>query len=849
MGTCRNMMYKFLLVTLFLISVIFPGMGQGTVTIDGTISDASTGERLSDVYIFLKGSTKAIGTNAEGSFSFEFQSDRDTIVIAQRVGFKNVEIEVEKQPKDIHLRYDIEMSPSISDLEVVVQSTISNQPGMIVEDISEIKLLPSISGNLENILPHIAMGVSSGTGGELSSQYNVRGGNYDENLVYVNDFQVYRPQLIRSGQQEGLSFPNPDLVRDISFSSGGFSARYGDKLSSVLDIKYKRPDSSAYSVDLSLLGATGHMEGAIPIKGSNYRKFRYIAGARYKSTSYLLNTLDIKGEYLPQFSDIQTYLTYDLSESWQAGLLLNYNRALYEFTPTTRSTAFGLIDYTLRLDSDFQGAERDIFETGMGGISFTYLPERKKDPFFIKILASAYQSAESENFDIISTYQLNQIETSLGAENQGEAVALVGEGIQHKYVRNLLQSKVANLEVKGGIEKNNFNDKGISTSHFIQWGLKGQFEQINDRLNEWERLDSAGYSLPYFDESVELANVYKSKNNIESNRIQAYITESFNLRKPGKYLLTLEGGLRANYWSFNNEFNLSPRGQILFKPLHTPFNRVLKLAAGMYVQPPFYREMRYLDGTINSEISSQKSFHLVLGYSTDFRWEKLDADLKFMSEIYYKRLWDLIPYDVDNVRIRYFGENLATGHIAGIDFRLNGEFVPGAESWINISFLKALEKWAGIDHKDLKEGDNNIVDADYVPRPTDQFMSASVFFQDYLPSNENFKVHLSLNFGTGLPFGTPNENIELRNPFRYKPYYRVDAGFSAQLWDRDWIRDKPHNPFRFCNNAWLSIEVFNLLQIQNDASVTWVKAINNIQYPVKNRLTSRRINLKLRMEF
>lgn len=834
-----------------LLMVVFSShlWSQGVITVDGFVTDPVEDVTLSDVLVYLEGSTTAYTTNDQGAFSLSFTSDKDTVLVISRVGYKRATYPISHSTVDEHLALNVELVPAVSDLEVVVQSTISQQPGMIVEDVSEIKLLPSVTGNLENILPHIALGVSGGTGGELSSQYNVRGGNYDENLVYVNDFQIYRPQLIRSGQQEGLSFPNPDLIRDISFSSGGFSVRYGDKMSSVLDIKYKRPDTAAYSAELSLLGASAHMEGSKSLGDSQYRKFRYLVGGRYRSTAYLLNTLDVKGEYLPKFADVQSYLTFDLNESWQAGLLLNYNRSVFDFEPQTRSTASGLIDFTLNLTSSFTGAERDKFETAMAGVSMTYLPPQNKNPFFLKFLASTYQSAEAENFDILSTYNLSQIETSIGAENQGEAIALVGEGIQHQYVRNLLLSNVSNFEIKGGLEKNIFSSSGPDQSHFLQWGLKFQHEDIRDRLNEWERLDSAGYSLPYNGEEVQLAYNYKSRNELSSQRLEAYFMEAYNIRNSGKSLWTFEGGVRASYWTWNDELNISPRGQIVYRPLGRRDNQVFRLAAGLYYQPPFYREFRQLDGTLNTDIRSQKSTHVVLGYSTDFYWEKLKSKMRFTTEAYYKKLSDLIPYDVNNVRIRYYGDNLASGHVMGIDFRLNGELVPGAESWINLSFLKAIEKWDGIDHQKLLEGIGNFEETEYVPRPTDQRVTASIFFQDYLPQNENFKIHLSLNFGSGLPFGTPDENIILRNPFRHKIYYRMDAGFSAQLWDRAWITRRPNNPFRFAENAWISLEVFNLLQVANTASVTWIKAIDNVQYSVKNNLTSRRINLKLRFEF
>jgi len=358
----------FLIVFLFCIPDV---RGQGTIFLEGKIMDHTTREPLSDAMVYLEGSTSAVTTNEKGQFTLSFTSSRDSVVIFSRLGYKKAEYMIDHSVTDVRRELQIELVPLISDLEVVIESTISHHSGMIAENLSEVRLLPSVTGNLEQILPHLALGVSSGTGGELSSQYNVRGGNYDENLVYVNDFQIYRPQLIRSGQQEGLSFPNMDLIRDINFSSGGFSARYGDKMSSVLDIKYKRPDSAAYSAEVSLLGASAHAEGSRRIGDSRYRKFRYLLGARYRSTAYLLNSLEVKGEYLPKFSDVQSYMTYDLSNSWQAGLLLNYNRSVYDFSPESRSSAFGLIDYALQLTSQFSGSEKDLFETAMAATSMT----------------------------------------------------------------------------------------------------------------------------------------------------------------------------------------------------------------------------------------------------------------------------------------------------------------------------------------------------------------------------------------------------------------------------------------------------------------------------------------------
>ncbi|MDH3651907.1 MAG: TonB-dependent receptor plug domain-containing protein, partial [Saprospiraceae bacterium] len=721
---------------------------------------------------------------------------------------------------------------------------------IIKEDVEELKLLPSTTGNLESVLPHIALGTSGGTGGELSSQYNVRGGNYDENLVYVNDFEIYRPQLIRAGQQEGLSFPNIDLIRDLSFSSGGFQAKYGDKLSSVLDVKYKRPDSTAASIGLSLLGGSAHLEGSINAGSDGYRKIRYLLGARYKTNSYLLGTLDTKGEYVPNFADLQGYFTYDISRSLQIGVLGNFNQSIYKFRPTTRSTALGLIDFALQLNSSFDGNEIDDFTTGMAGVSLTYLPDRKHNPFFLKLLASRYQSEENEAFDIRGFYRLSQIETSLGSDNQGEEIFVLGTGTQHLFTRNFLQLNVTNIEHRGGYELQLHEDLDLSTSNFLQWSVKWQQEDILDRINEWERLDSAGYSLNFDENKVLLKNVLKTRNELLSNRFSGFIQNTYTYLQPGTRELQMSGGVRFSYWDLNQELTVSPRAQLLFKPLAWQSDASFRLAAGYYTQPPFYRELRRLDGSLNNDLQSQKSVHVVGGMTLDFNWAKRgDAKFRLITEAYYKRLWDLVSYDIDNVRIRYSGENDATGYVMGLDMRLNGAFVRGTESWINLSFLRARESLSDIQHFSIKEGGEDQKEVNDVARPTDQFMTLSVFFQDYLRRNENLKMHFNFTFGSGLPFGVPGNNTIIRNPFRFREYHRVDIGFSALLYNDSWSNRRPHHLLGFTKNTWVSLEVFNLLQVANIASNTWIKSIYNVQYAVKNFLTSRRINLRLRVDF
>ena len=529
---------------------------------------------------------------------------------------------------------DVSLAPLDSDIEVVVRESKIEDAGMVREDVTQLKLLPTTTGNFESVLPHIALGTSSGTGGELSSQYNVRGGNYDENLVYVNDFQIYRPQLIRAGQQEGLTFPNIDLIRDLSFSSGGFEAKYGDKLSSVLDIKYKRPDSTRASVGLSFLGGSAHLEGSFNVGKDDYKKLRYLVGTRYKTTRYLLGTLDTKGEYTPNFTDIQAYITYDLNRNWQLGLLGNYNYSSYQFTPTERSTALGLINFALQLFSVFDGQEIDDFTTMMGGLSLTYIPDRQRNPFFLKFLVSAFSSDENERFDITGRYSLRQIESDLGSDNFGEVLAELGTGTQQQFVRNFLDIRVTNAEVRGGLElQGDPDDIETTRSHFLQWSVKLQNERIEDQINEWERLDSAGYSLPYDPDTVKLNRVLKTTNNLNSNRVSAFFQDTYTWRKESVGELKFSAGVRAAYWDLNKELIISPRAQLLYKPLGGKTDISYRLAGGLYFQSPFYRELRAFDGQVNTNLLSQKSAHIVAGLTYDFYFrqkksEKIQTDYR-----------------------------------------------------------------------------------------------------------------------------------------------------------------------------------------------------------------------------
>jgi hypothetical protein len=820
-------------------------------TIFGVVSDLNANQPIELAIVHINETDQSIETNIAGEYSIKVPSNSAFTIIFSRVGFKQASLKVESVGANIQKRVDVQLVSSTSTKEVVIKDSRITNMGMIREDIKDFKLLPTTTGNIESLLPNIALGTNSGSGGELSSQYQVRGGNYDENLVYVNDFEIYRPQLVRQGQQEGLTFANPDLVRDLSFSSGGFEAKYGDKLSSVLDIKYKRPDALRASIAGSFLGGSAHVEGSFKAGKDSYRKFRYLIGTRYKTTQFLLSSLETKGEYVPSFYDIQTYMTYDISKNMQIGLLANYNKSNYDFVPTSRTSATGVVNFTVGLRTFFEGKEQDDFNTGMGGISLSYAPDRNKNPYFLKLLASTNRSLERERFDIIGNYIIGEIETNPGSKNAGEIVSVLGEGVQQTYIRNTLYAQTTNIEHKGGIEfQKKSEDPFLTRSHLLQWSLKYQNANISDKINEWERIDSALYSLNFDTTALNVKSVYKSKNNLISNRWSGSLQDSYTWNRENVASLQITAGIRSSFWSLNNELTITPRVQINYKPLNIDKDISLRLSGGLYYQPPFYRELRNIQGVVNPKVMAQKSAHVVAGMTYDFfMGSRRRIPFKLIMEAYYKKLWDLVSYDVDNVRIRYAGDNNATGYATGLDIRLNGEFVPGAESWINLSFLRTRESIDNVQHLQREYGFPNAVPVDDVARPSDRFFNLSMFFQDYLPKNKNFKVHTQLTVGSGLPYGTPENNIVYRNTYRLATYHRVDLGFSLQLWNRSWQERKPSHFLRFTRESWLSLEVFNLMESPNVASYTWIKTIYNTSYAIPNRLTSRRINLRFRADF
>lgn len=816
-------------------------------TVKGIVRDSS-GKSLEAVSVSVLNETGGVTTDKNGRYEIRIQPYRDITIVFSFIGFATEKITLRLNPGEVKT-YDTKLKSTATDLGAVsIQGQQNRDQSTIRLTPKTIEQIPSVSGNFESVLKTMPGVVANN---ELSSTYSVRGGSFDENLVYVNDMEVYRPFLTRSGQQEGLSFVNSDMVGDILFSAGGFNAKYGDKLSSVLDIKYRTPDQFAGTAFVSFLGAGLTLEGI-----SKNQKFTWIAGFRQKSNQFLLENLDTKGEYKPSFTDFQTLLNYKLSKKTDVSFLGNFSRNRYSVFPTTRETEFGNINEALRLTVFFDGREQDWYQTTQGSISFT---TRVNEFVRLKNTISTFYTREQEFYDVLGEYRLDELDRDLGSGDFGDIAFNRGIGAFLEHARNELSANVSSAEHRGYYEKYNKS---------LQWGAKVQREVINDQLDEWVYRDSADYSIPhpddfpgdttrpYANQQLVLNNVVKNDIALSSTRVNAYLQNTWDWERT-----TITAGIRATYWDLNQELNISPRVSFYYKP---DWKRriVFRAATGYYYQPPFYREMRDLNGQINKNLSSQKSIHFVLG--TDYQFLSWGREFKLVSEVYYKILDDLIPYKVDNTRLRYLAKNNARGYATGLDFRLNGEFVPGIESWASLSVMQTREdieddfyyQRFNSDGEVIFDGyTNNDVAIDsvkvtpgFIPRPTDQRVTFSMFFQDYLPKFPTVRMHMTLVFGTGLPFGPPGPD-RYTDVLRSPSYRRLDIGFSKIIVDENKPNTSRSPLFSKLKSFWISFEVFNLLQVSNTVSYTWITDVNGRQYGVPNYLTSRLLNLRVQAKF
>lgn len=819
-------MQKFLLLVLI---VLTPGLLWAQEDL-GTITGKVLGkdnQPLPSVSIGVKGYPFGTRTDEEGAYSLSVPSDKNLVLTFSSVGYKRKEIAKRvKKGQIIRLTVSLTSKNKILGPVDIVDKGSRGKAGLITLDPKNVDFLPTMNNSIEDLLK-----IFVGSRNEMTSQYSVRGGNYDENLVYINDFEVYRPFLVRSGQQEGLSIINPDLTQSVAFSTGGFQSKYGDKMSSVLDIKYKKPKEFAGSAQLSLLGVNAHLEGV----GLN-DKMTYLIGVRQKSNQYLLQAQQQQGVYNPTFTDMQTFINYKINDTWETDIFLNYARNRFDFQPESSTQSFGLVNQAFQLRTFYNGAETDKFDSRYGGISFINKPNNKMS---LKFLASGFQTREQETYDIKGEYLLGEIETDLGKDNFGQLKYAIGTGLIHEFARNYLNINVGNIGHKGAYD---------AGKHFVQWGVNAELVSISDKLHEWERRDSAGFTQPFSDTTLGLTKFYNSQQNFNYQRYTAYLQDNIAFDSIG---VILTAGIRANYNQLNGEFLISPRLQLSYRPRKWKNDVVFRGASGIYNQPPFYREMRDLDGNVNKNIKAQKSFHALAGFDYNFAGFN-GRPFKLTSEFYYKSMWDLVPYEFDNVRIRYFGDNLAKGYAYGAEFRLYGDLVEDAESWVSIGYMKTEEDiendFVNIPSTVTGE-DSTTFYPGYIPRPTDARINFGLFFSDYLPRNKNFKFHMSGLYSTGLPFGPPDE-ARYGDTLRAASYRRVDVGFSALLLDGQKTARPHYSFFKNFKSIWLSVEVFNLLAIRNTISYQWIQDQSSGRtYAVPNRLTARLLNARLVVKF
>ena len=803
---------------------------QSKVRIYGYVIDANNrGIELANV--FIDKTTLGTTTNQNGYYELFLNVKDSATVIYSMLGYQTIKHTIHPHQQVIQLSVQLPaLSKELVGANVIGQRRQTSTLDML--DPSKLRVMPNTSGGIESLLITFA-GVSQSN--ELSSQYNVRGGNFDENAVYVNGLEVYRPLLIRAGQQEGLSFINPDMVDNVAFSAGGYDAKYGDKMSSVLDIQYKKPTEFEASATLSLLGASAYV-------GTAQKKFTQMHGLRYKTNGYLLGTLDTKGEYNPSFIDYQTYMTYQFNPKLELTFLGNFSQNSYQFIPVSRETSFGTYQTARKLTIYFEGQEQDLFRTSYGAMALNFKPISGMK---LSLLASAFYTNENETYDILGEYELSEVKVDPDPAKQAGVSLGVGQYQQH--ARNRLNASVVNLSHLG-----EYNIK----NHKMKWGLNIQNEMISDKISEWELRDSAGYSLPFSDKQVNLYYNMKADTTLSTWRTTAFYQDTYKWNSDaGSFSFT--GGLRANYWTFNKELLISPRLSVSYLP-HWKHDFSFRFATGIYYQAPFYKEIRdtITDALgnvrihLNNNIKSPRSIHFVLG--GDYYFRAWGRPFKFTSEAYMKLADRVISYSVDNVKILYSGKNDAKAYTAGMDFKLYGELVPGADSWINLSLMDAKQDIIGdsyISHTYDSNGKiltTATVYPGWVPSPTEQRYTFSMLFQDYLPNNPKYKMQLKFIWSDGLPFGPPR-NIEYRTAFRTPPYRRVDIGASRVLINgTDKVMSKSW--LKHVKNVWLNVEVFNLLDFQNVNSYYWVTDISNHQLAVPNYLTGRQLNLKVMVD-
>ena len=788
---------------------MLPVAARGAVKIHGLITDENN-EPLEFVSVRLQGSATGATSGLDGTYQFSVAQTDTLRIIFTCIGYQEAKRKLINPKGDITL--NVKMEPASYALNAVEVTEYRKQTDALQRiDADSYKLAPDVNGgSVEGLITTMA-GVNSSN--EMSSQYSVRGGSYDENSVYINGIEVYRPQLVSSGQQEGLSIINPDLVGAIGFSTGGFGAQYGDRMSSVLDITYRRPEAFEGSAALSLMG------GSLSV-GSAAGGFTQLHGIRYKSNASLLSSMEDKGEYAPRFFDYQTFLTYRFNPAWSVSVLGNISINNYKFVPSDRTTSFGTSTDAKQFKVYFDGNEKDRFETFFGAATINFTPDKKST---FDLLLSGFLSNELVTYDISGEYWLDQAGTS----GEGSIGGELGVGKYREHARNRLKASVLSATLRGAT---------AVRRHNLAYGISVNSERIHDRTREWELRDSAGFSLPATPDALKVIYNLDSRNDLTSTRAAAYIQDTYRLSTSAGFV-KINGGVRLSYWSYNREFLVSPRLSVGFVPDAAP-RWAFRFATGLYYQSPFFKEFRHpvsdADGNtivrLNPDIKSQRSLQFIGG--ADFTFRAFNRPFKFTAEAYYKNLGNLIPYEIDNLKVVYAGENLSSGYAAGVDFKLFGQFVPGSDSWVSFSLMKTGENLNGVT----------------VPRPTDRRYSLALYFTDYFPKFPKLKFSLRGILNDGLPMTAPRSSRD-KGYFRAPAYKRVDVGLSYALLsppDQTTVRS---GLARHLKSVWLGVDVFNLLDISNVSSYYWVTDVNNIQYAVPNYLTRRQFNVRLTVDF
>lgn len=766
-------------------------------TLTGTVVDTD-GNPVELATVACTAQAKVTMTNLKGKFSLELRSADSVTVRFSMIGYKTRQRTLRKPKGKQTLRVVMYPMESLKEVVVTEKKRQTSQTERL--EIENAKLTPSATGNVVEELIQQQAGVS--THDEMSSQYNVRGGSFDENSVYINNIEVYRPFLVRSGQQEGLSVINPDMVGGIAFSTGGFEAKYGDKMSSALDITYRQPKKNEAKASVSLLGASAYV-------GMAKKKFAMSHGLRYKTNKYLVGSMDTKGEYKPDFLDYQTFLTYKPDSLWTVNFIGNISENHYNFEPDNRETSFGTMEDVKNFKVYFDGQEKDLFRTLFGALDIT---RKIGTNTSLSFLASAFYTKEEETYDIQGQYWLDDTNT-----NSNIAV-----GTYMEHARNYLT---------GHVESFKLLLKHKMKKHEAEAALTYKFEKIKENASEYEMRDSSGYSIPHDPQRLDLIYSLRSKNELKANRLEGYLMDTYrfsgNSEKPNYY--TLNYGLRFSHWSYNGETTVSPRASLAIVP---SFNQdvTLRFATGLYYQAPFYKDLRdttTVDGrtvaVLNKNIKSQQSIHFVAAF--DYRFKMLERPFKFTAEAYYKMFHNLIPYNINNVKLTYYGGNQCDGYATGLDMKLYGEFVPGTDSWLTFSVMKTQQKLNGAS----------------IPLPTDQRYGINLHFTDYFPGMKRLMVALKLAFADGLPFGPPHKGLESMQ-FRAPAYKRADIGLNYLL------ADNTEKKGSAVKKIWLGADCLNLFGINNVNSYYWVTDVTDNQYAVPNYLTGRRINLRFSVE-